>query len=124
MASPSKERVTDCRPAAPRKTGSKRSSRVGSIYTLSRIGAHGHIWSAMWKLLLTEALHWLRCFWRARVAGVHDFRHSVYVTPVTTRLASLTPKLRLLVLVLFFQWLRSFGLYQGGCTCHRCLLTN
>ena len=96
----------------------QRALPAGSIYTRSRIGAHGHIWSAVWKLLLAEAFHWLRCFWQARVAGVRDLGHSVYVTPVTTWLAGSSPKPRLLALTLPFQQLRSFGLYGGGCTCH------
>ena len=53
--------------------------RRGSIYTLGRIGARGHIWSVVWKLLSTEGFHWLRCFWRARVAGARGLGHCVYV---------------------------------------------
>ena len=92
--------------------------RRGSICTLGRIRARGHILSAVWKLLLTEGFHWLRCFWWARVAGVHDLGHSGYMTPVTMQLASSAPKPWLLVLTLSFQWLRSFSLYWGRCTCH------
>ena len=117
MASRCKGRVSDCNPLL-RGRQAQRALPAGSIYTRSRIGARGHIWSAVWKLLLAEAFHWLRCFWQARVAGVRDLGHSVYVTPVTTRLASSTPKPRLLVLTLSFQQLRSFGLYRGRCTCH------
>ena len=95
----------------------------GSIYTLGRIRARGQIRSAVWKLLLTEGFHWLKCFWRVQVAGVRDLGHSRYMTPVTMRLASSAPKPWLLVLTLSFQQSRSFGLYQGGCTCHMAIQT-
>ena len=62
-----------------------------SIYSLGRIEAHGHIWSVVWKLLLTEGFHWLRCFWQDWVAGVCDLGHSGYVTPVTMWLTGSTP---------------------------------
>ena len=57
----------------------QRALPAGSIYTRSRIGARGHIWSAVWKLLSTEGFRWLRCFWRARVAGARGLGHCVYV---------------------------------------------
>ena len=52
----------------------------GSTYTLGWTGTRSHTWSAVWKLLLTEVFHSLRCFWRAWAAGVRDLGHSVYIT--------------------------------------------
>lgn len=77
----------------------------------------GHVWLTVEKFLSTEVFHWVRVLsfdWFVHVMVVTG--RSMYLTTVTTWAGWLD--YQNMVSRVFYPQLKSFGLYQGGCTCH------
>lgn len=121
-----KGRVPVCRPAALRKTN--------SIYLLVGLRLYpSRIWLVVILGQWSRNFSGLRCFIGCGpcllTKGPCLSTEGPCLSHPSTKMCKwpqsphgLTPKLRLLVLTLSFQPLRSVGLYRGGCTCHKCVI--